>query len=270
MSITTSRPMARRDEGSRVPGPLDKAAIILLALDEERSQRLFAGLEEDEIRRISRAMSRLGHTPLDLVEQTVGEFRAEVGRTGNVLGTADGTEKILLRIMPPEKVAEIMGGIKGPDSRAVWEKLANISPPALASYLRNEYPQTAAVILGRLPPQHAARVLGLLPEPLTGDVAVRMVRMDSIHQSVLSDIEETLEREFVGTASGVDGTDSASGACRTAEPLGSRDGRARAGLAGGKRAGSRRAHPPDDVHLRRPGASGPVDVWRADRRVRGG
>ena len=67
---------------------------------------------------------------MELVEQTVGEFREEVGRTGNVLGTAEGTERILLRIMPPEKVAEIMGDIKGPDSGGVGTDLGVTNPRA--------------------------------------------------------------------------------------------------------------------------------------------
>ena len=77
-----------------VDGLLEKAAIIMLALDEERSQRLFAELDEDAIRRVSHAMARLGRMPMELIEQTVGEFREEVGRTGNVLAQPKGTERI--------------------------------------------------------------------------------------------------------------------------------------------------------------------------------
>jgi flagellar motor switch protein FliG len=115
-----------------------------------------------------------------------------------------------LRIMPPEKVADILGGTKEADSTAVWEKLATLPPANLVGYLRNESPQTIAVILGRLPPEQAARVMSVLPDELTTDVALRMVRMDRIHQSVLTDIEETLHRELVGNATASDGPDSES------------------------------------------------------------
>ena len=68
MSATVSRAVARRDDGSRSHGPLEKAAIIMLALDEERSRRLFAELDEDAIRRVSHAMARLGRMPMELVD----------------------------------------------------------------------------------------------------------------------------------------------------------------------------------------------------------
>ena len=100
-------------------------------------------------------------------------------------------------MLPGDKVDEIIDELRGPEGRNMWEKLSNVSPEVLASYLRNEYPQTAAVIMGKLPPQHAARVMRLLPEALAGDIAVRLVRMDSIQRAVLIDIEETLKREFM-------------------------------------------------------------------------
>jgi flagellar motor switch protein FliG len=188
----TGRPTA-----AETTSPLDKIAIIMLVLDEERAQHVFAGLDEEEIRRLSRAMAHLGRADVALVDTTVTEFRNEVGRAGNIFGTVDSTERLLRRMLPGEKVDDIMGELKGPEGRNMWEKLANVSPEVLTSYLRNEYPQTVAVILAKLPPQHAARVLKLLPETLTADIAVRLVRMDSIQRAVLTDIEDTLKREFM-------------------------------------------------------------------------
>ena len=66
------------------------------------------------------------------------------------------------------------------------------------------------MILGRVAPQHAARAMASLPEPLADEVALRMVRMESIHHSVLADIEQTLERELAGSFGGTEGHDSTS------------------------------------------------------------
>lgn len=192
-----SNTKATRTELVKRSGKTDRAAIILMALDDERSHRILSRLDEAEIRRLSAAMATLGRADVELVNQTIAEFTAEVSRTCNIVGTAETTEKLLLRVLPPDKVAEIMESVKGPSSKNVWEKLSHVQPQALASYLRNEYPQTAAVILSRLPPQHAARVLRLLPDRFAAEIALRVVRMNSIQRSVLTDIEETLRREFV-------------------------------------------------------------------------
>lgn len=177
--------------------PLADVAVLFMALDETRIQGLFERLEEHEIRRVSRAMSNLGKVTIDEVERVITRFRQEVGHTGTVIGTAETTERLLRRLLPQDKVSEIMDEIRGPEGKTMWEKLANISPEVLATYLRTELAQTAAVILAKLPAQHAARVLALLPKNSVDEIVLRMVRMDSIQKGVLQDIEQTLQKEFI-------------------------------------------------------------------------
>jgi len=179
------------------PDPLADVAVLFMALDENRIQSLFDRLEENEIRRVSRAMANLGKVDIDQVERVITRFRNDVGRTGTVIGTAETTERLLRRLLPNDKVSEIMDEIRGPEGKTMWEKLANISPEVLATYLRTELAQTAAVILAKLPAQHAARVLALLPKASVDEIILRMVRMDSIQKGVLQDIEQTLQREFI-------------------------------------------------------------------------
>lgn len=190
------RPAANQQLVPRRAVTAEKAAIVLMALDDERSQRILSRLDEEEVRKLSMAMATMGRTDLETVERVVLDFRAEVGRTCNIVGGAEATEKMLRRFLPPDKVSEIMDEIKGPHGKNIWEKLSHIQPQLLAGYLRNEYPQTAAVILAKLPAPHAAKVLKLLPNRLSADIAVRLVRMNSIQRTVLTDIEETLKREF--------------------------------------------------------------------------
>ena len=198
-------PALRPGDQARRSDALDKAAIILMTLDQPRAQQIFARLEDDEIRRVSRAMATLGRTDGGLVERTVSEFQAALGRAGNLVGSAQSTERMLRQVLPPQKVAEIMLDITGATG-PVWEKLTQVTPEVLAGYLGNESPQTAAVVLAKLPAQHAARVLTLLPD--AAEVALRIVRTDRVQNAVLSDIEETLRREFVGDGSNQRGPDS--------------------------------------------------------------
>lgn len=177
--------------------PLSDVAVLFMALDETRSQALFDRLEEHEIRRVSRSMANLGKIDIDQVERVITRFRSEVGRTGTVIGTAETTERLLRRMLPNDKVSEIMDEIRGPEGKTMWEKLANISPEVLATYLRTELAQTSAVILAKLPAQHAARVLALLSPSSIDEIVLRMVRMDSIQKGVLQDIEQTLQKEFI-------------------------------------------------------------------------
>jgi flagellar motor switch protein FliG len=83
----------------------------------------------------------------------------------------------------------------------MWEKLSNVQEEVLANYLKNEYPQTVAVVLSKIRPEHAARVLAILPEELALDVVNRMLRMEAVQKEVLERLELTLRTEFMSNLS---------------------------------------------------------------------
>ena len=83
----------------------------------------------------------------------------------------------------------------------MWEKLANVQEEVLANYLKNEYPQTIAVVLSKLRPEHAARVLAILPEELALDVVNRMLKMEAVQKEVIERVEQTLRTEFMSNLS---------------------------------------------------------------------
>ena len=105
------------------------------------------------------------------------------------MGTYDATERLLQQYLPPERVGNIMDEIRGPAGRNMWEKLSNVQEEVLANYLKNEYPQTVAVVLSKIRPDHAARVLAILPEDLALDVVNRMLRMEAVQKEVLERVE---------------------------------------------------------------------------------
>jgi len=174
-----------------------KAAILMLALGEEQSGRLFALMHEDEIREISAAMAQLGSVRADLVERLCSDFSDSLGGTGNLVGSFESTERLLQRALPRDRAQQIMEEIRGPAGRTMWDKLGNVNEAVLANYLKNEYPQTVAVVLSKVKPEHAARVLTLLPESFAMEVVMRMLRMESVQKEVLEGVERTLRAEFM-------------------------------------------------------------------------
>ncbi|MCK5042163.1 MAG: flagellar motor switch protein FliG, partial [Sphingomonadales bacterium] len=79
----------------------------------------------------------------------------------------------------------------------MWDKLGNVNEVVLASYLKNEYPQTVAVVLQKIRPEHASRVLGVLPEDFAMEVVMRMLRMEAVQKDILDKVEQTLRIEFM-------------------------------------------------------------------------
>jgi len=174
-----------------------KAAILMLTLGEEQCGNLMALMNEDEIKDISAAMANLGSVKAGVVEELCRTFSEAMGQGGALMGTFESTERLLQRALPPERAAQIMEEIRGPAGRTMWDKLGNVHEAVLANYLKNEYPQTVAVVLTKIRPDHAARVLALLPEGFAIEVVLRMLRMETVQRDVLDGVERTLRTEFM-------------------------------------------------------------------------
>ena len=175
----------------------EKAAIFLMSLSQDQASKIFANLDDEEIREISQAMSGLGTVSSDVIERLFVEFAEQVSSTGSLIGSADSAQRLLGNILGEEKVGEIMEEIRGPAGRTMWDKLANVNEQVLANYLKNEYPQTVAVILAKIGQVHAAKVLATLPENFSLEVVMRMLRMEAVDKEVEKDVERVLRTEFM-------------------------------------------------------------------------
>ena len=199
--------MRARDNYRSLTGP-EKAALLVMSIGEDNASRLFDLMEVDEIKEISQTMATLGNVGSDIIEQLFIEFAKQMSNAGSMIGNLDSTERLLLKVMDQEKVSTIMEEIRGPAGRNMWEKLANVNESVLAAYLKNEYPQTVAVVLSKIKPEHASRVLSVLPEPFAMEVVTRMLRMESVKKEVLDDVERTLRNEFMSNLSRTNRRDS--------------------------------------------------------------
>ncbi|HEV2082054.1 MAG TPA: flagellar motor switch protein FliG [Brevundimonas sp.] len=179
----------------KLTGP-EKAAVILLSLGEDHV-RLWQGLDEDEIKEISQAMATLGTVSSTVVEELLVEFVSGMSGSGAVMGSFEQTQKLLTAFMPPDRVDAMMEEIRGPAGRTMWDKLGNVNEAVLANYLKNEYPQTVAVVLSKIKPDHASRVLTALPEDFALECVQRMLRMEPVQREILDKIEQTLRTEFM-------------------------------------------------------------------------
>src|SRR5579859_1428183 len=198
--IASLAPRQAGKDKAVVSGP-KRAAILMLALGEQYGAKVWQMLDDDEVRELSMVMSTLGTVEAEVVEDLLLEFVSRMSASGALMGNFDATERLLQQYLPPERVNGIMDEIRGPAGRNMWEKLSNVQEEVLANYLKNEYPQTIAVVLSKLKPEHSARVLAILPEDMALDVVNRMLKMEAVQKEVIERVEQTLRTEFMSNLS---------------------------------------------------------------------
>jgi flagellar motor switch protein FliG len=205
--MAAAPPKDNKEDFRKMGGP-QKAAMFLMAIGEENAIKLFALMDDDEIREISNIMSTLGQVNADVVERLFHDFADQVSASGALVGNYDSTERLLVKALGKNRVDGIMEEIRGPAGRTTWDKLGNVSEEILANFLKNEYPQTIAVVLSKIRPEHAARVLMNLPEEMTVEVILRMLSMETVKKDVMDGIEKTLRMEFMSNLAKRQATDS--------------------------------------------------------------
>src|ERR1700716_4262374 len=113
-----------RPKGEKLSGP-KRAAILMLALGEQYGGKVWAMLDDDEVRELSMVMSTLGTVEAEVVEDLLLEFVSRMSASGALMGTFDGTERLLQQYLPSERVTGIMDAIRGAPRRNLWEKLSH-------------------------------------------------------------------------------------------------------------------------------------------------
>lgn len=182
-----------------------KIAIFLLAIGESFVKKIFEQFDDNEVREVSITMANLGNVDSALTQKVLEDFLDSFDKPRSLSGGFKRTEKLLQKVLPGLRQKNILDEMKGPAGRTVWDKLENVNADVLAGYLKNEYPQTGAVILSRLNPAYVAKVISFLPEDFAMDIIMRLLRLEHVKKDVLQEVEQTLHDDFMNTLAQSDG-----------------------------------------------------------------
>src|SRR5438067_911199 len=130
------RPLVKRILAAEVVAARTEATVP--ALGEQYGAKVWALLDDDEVRELSIHMSNLGTVEADVVEDLLLEFVSRMSASGALMGNFDATERLLTQYLPSERVVGIMDEIRGPAGRNMWEKLSNVQEEVPANYPKKE------------------------------------------------------------------------------------------------------------------------------------
>lgn len=184
--------MAAAAKAPEPTGP-QKAAMLLLLLGESDSAPLLRHLEEDEVRKIATEITRIGFLKADQAQGALDEFwRMTRDREGMILGGVEPARRILGVALGPEAARAFEGGTDGVSGSPAVAKVRSADPRHLVRILRNEHPQTVALVTSQLDASAAAALLALLPAEERADVTLRMAAMDQISPEVVNRVAQVV------------------------------------------------------------------------------
>lgn len=186
----------------KLAGP-KKAVILLFSLGEELAASIVRQLGEEEIKKLGTSMSKaLAVTPkmLDTVLAEHNEL-ASGQLPMSPSGGARFLKSVVSKAIEGEKAKTIIEGIQEEAKWNLFQKIRQLDPKTIASFIRSEHPQTIAIILTHLDSGQAAAILKELPEPLQTEVVCRIAELESIPPGIVEEIDQALEAEILTTSS---------------------------------------------------------------------
>lgn len=177
-----------------------KAAVLMAALGSERAANVLQRMREEEVESLSMELARLSNIGADTTDSILGELALGSGAAGTgVSGGVDYAREVIERALGPERAAELLGRLSSASESRPFEFLRRVAPERVAALLRNESPQTIALVLASLHTGQAAGVLAHLPERQQPEIALRIARMGETAAQVIHQVEDVLRHKLGAT-----------------------------------------------------------------------
>jgi flagellar motor switch protein FliG len=183
----------------RLSGP-ERAAVLLITLGEEVAAKVLANLDDREIQNIGNYMAALGNVDMSVMDSINKEFyeMVETGTGGLGIAGMDFLKTALMQALDPAKATEILNNITTPGEEmgGGLETVRLMDPKVIASFITNEHPQTAAIILAHLDPPVASLTIQELPEEKRMEIIHRLATLERVAPTAIRELDEALQEEF--------------------------------------------------------------------------
>ena len=175
-----------------------KTAILLLTLGDKFTSEVFKRLDRKEIALVSKAIVELETVPKETVEEVLREFHGSlVSGRDLVSGGQDILKRMLSKNLDTETAKYIMDSLNLDTGPAPFRELERVSPRLLSQMLRNEHPQTLALVLGHLHQDQAANLLTMLPAGVRAEILMRLASLEAVSEEMLMEVDRVLQSQLI-------------------------------------------------------------------------
>ena len=177
-----------------------KAIIVMLALGQDLSQKVFNRLEENEIRKLAQASAGLGDVSEEEMSLALIDFKRAFSDELVSQDSAGGMFRILVeKVFGQDRARNLLGAELAEDP---FELCSRVDPEVLAKVLQQEHPQTTAMVLASLNSEQAGDVLEFFESDEVSDIIYRMGNLKQVQEDVIREVGDTVAAELAAKGSG--------------------------------------------------------------------
>ena len=160
-----------------------KAAILIHALGKAQTETLLNRLDEAEKELVNSHLSQIKTISPAVVEQVAKEFTDIARRYQSQKAKLSSGDK---------KAGDSASGGPG-KAGSTLKAIRSLGSDAIYDLIKDEQPQTIAIILVHLETKVASDVLAKLPDEIKTEVAMRVVNLDKVTSAIIDEVNEILK-----------------------------------------------------------------------------
>lgn len=169
------------------------AAILLLLLDEADASAVVKDLDQDDVRRLGKAMFAATDADEASVEAALDYFASECRHIGSLAVDADARIRSVMHgALGNVRADNILSSIAPQSSAPSLNIIRWMELDQIQAILASEHPQVGALILAVLVPAVAAKAIEALDERLQVDLMLRAAQLRSVSLAAIEDLEAVL------------------------------------------------------------------------------
>jgi flagellar motor switch protein FliG len=176
---------------------VQKAAALLVAIGEQRASEIVRHLGETEVEALSLEIAKARKVPAEVCKEVVSEAVENVMAEEYIAdGGVDFARSVLERSLGASRAEEIIGRLAATIERRPFEFLRRTPAEQISVFLRNESPQTIALVVANLHTTLAAQVLSQLEPDEQAEVAKRIAKMAETRPEVVAQVETVMRQKL--------------------------------------------------------------------------
>lgn len=196
------RARLRETQSSSELNGLQKAAVVLVALDQDTAAKIMKRLPRERVEDISREIATLGELSLETREKIISEFHnLLLARQYMSAGGMSLARSLLSKTLSPDEARKVIEMLDHQVHAQPFSFLQKTDTENLLTFLQSEHPQTIALVLSHLPATTASEILVGLDPSHQAEVIIRVANMDRTSPDVIKEVEHGLENRLAGIAS---------------------------------------------------------------------
>jgi flagellar motor switch protein FliG len=175
-----------------------KAAILLVSLGSKGAAEVFRHLPNEMIEQLTVEMAKMQAVEPEYASSVMQEMVDTAYARGYLAeGGLRFAREVLEQSVGSQRAGEILNRLSVIIEQTPFEFLRNTPADQIAAFLRNEHPQTVAMVVAQLPNTPlAAKVMELLEAELQADVAMRIAMMGQTSPDVVKEVAQVMERKL--------------------------------------------------------------------------